>query len=446
MELAMVEAIPADVKLLVKGSLNQRMFLLARYALKSYMKLSIEAIAYALSEECREVLTSADSGVAAKSFARNRVRTLKKWRDDTMPLTSGASSTSIVNLLLTLQKDAEADPVIELPRGDPPELSITQFAQDFLRLGRATSPASSRKIRFPWPRGQLPRLIKSMLEKVEDKLLDRHENAEDTLTPLIESAVQSLGIAFIPGRVTARTSTLDPYAWTVLSKRSAARPGELTLSKDQKRMRLVSDGANKAGLSQPQAKWSIADVGAFHASKLAYTKDVLPEEFVASASVLLKKPTIPEEMKHFANTFDLRKPLHRFALLAGIVMHTIHPDLSFLSGTWLNVPENQDDNEVWLKNQPWVDASMAQSNRSEVNKGKGTNNPADYVLYGAILFLLLYDESSPLDFNSSTPLGPVNQKFSKRLKSLDVLRACPNELFLSGKKLQDLNAGPYGPR
>jgi hypothetical protein len=33
-------------------------------------------------------------------------------------------------------------------------------------------------------------------------------------------------------------------------------------------------------------------------------------------------------------------------LLAGIVMHTIHLNLSFLSGTWLNVPENQDNNEV----------------------------------------------------------------------------------------------------
>jgi hypothetical protein len=88
---------------------------------------------------------------------------------------------------------------------------------------------------------------------------------------------------------------------------------------------------------------------------------------------------------------------------------------------------------------------MAQSNRSKINKGKGINNPADYVLYSIILFLLLYDKSLLLDFNLSTLLGPVNQKFSKCLKSLDVLRAYPNKLFLSGKKLQDLNASLYGP-
>jgi hypothetical protein len=117
------------------------------------------------------------------------MHTLKKWRDDTMPLTSGTSSISIVNLLLMLQKDAETDPVIELPCGDLPELLIMQFAQDFLLC-------------FLWPHGQLLRLIKSMLGKVKDKLLDKCKNTEDTLTPLIVSAIQSLGITFIPGHMT----------------------------------------------------------------------------------------------------------------------------------------------------------------------------------------------------------------------------------------------------
>ncbi|KAG1726755.1 hypothetical protein EDB19DRAFT_1833326 [Suillus lakei] len=287
-----------------------------------------------------------------------------------------------------------------LPNPTKEKLSIHDFAKLIVDMSRTTSPIP---VAAPLlSTGSAPMVFQVAVWYMS-KFVPRHSN---------EAANMFLQNAFI---IAANHLHINNIPWHHLSAGRGRRHLSQLLSGKHLAPQTINSAAEasqRAQASDSRAAWSACSVS-LQSLPDFLSRTVPPEEFSMDNIGLDKsepKDSIVRKTYQWAFAeFDMAKPLHQLALLVGIYVSKLIPDL-------FHHPDDRPDHESYstmfaftraVREMPWV----ANSGR------KGCKTAAQFVAMVPVYILAIFDRSSPLqghfDWAKSFPT-PWNKKHSNK--------------------------------
>ncbi|KAH9913183.1 uncharacterized protein B0H18DRAFT_1126502 [Fomitopsis serialis] len=353
-----------------------------------------------------------------------RQKFLDRWMSASRPLSFTPGDT-MAALLMAITEDASTIG-LGLPNPTHQQLSLREFVQHLYRMGRPTNPDT---LQSPLANGGS---AASVLRVAVNAMIAHapRDMREETISPTIKrmrsealekwvcrafaNAVQELQIHFVPAKSASTQGRPGRWAcafsWETLGKADAQsdllreQAIDAALTPVQINNRNALEASRRAANDHVHVKWSasatpLQDLGE------AMRREKLPEEFELPPNVL-QLPGEPSA-KYVRDTYTwVRRnfahdnPVHKLALLCGIVISKVLPKVFYDEGAADAVLTGMTSSETIkiIRNLPWIakDGETDNGRGVETSYRRGASDPGPYLVGFVTAMIAFLEPESPL--------------------------------------------------
>jgi hypothetical protein len=359
---------------------------IALVALQAYIADVKALVAAAVNKECAD--EEGDFGIANSSNSKSRLTSLRKWLSCSHPLSY--QDRAFEHLLRCIVPNPE-DHSDGLPNLSKEQLTIRDFS---LRIISMTQPNKPSVVTAPLISSAPSTTVFRIAVTYMLKYAPQHSSraAESFMQDAFSGAANHLHINHVPWHVAntgargRRSRTPVHTSWVNLGKAS----GSQTMSQAKARQpNGAAEASKKAQASDARAPWAVQSI-TLQSLPQFISRDSLPDEFCLENIDIEKgekEPLIRQIYEWVFTNFNSRKPIHKIALLAGIYISKILPDI-FTDGAYN--PELGDGGYAItqaLRALPW------NPNRST---RKGCRSENQFIAMVPAYIIAVYEPESPL--------------------------------------------------
>ncbi|KAG2029044.1 hypothetical protein BDR03DRAFT_1018980 [Suillus americanus] len=363
--------------------------IIAVVALQVYIADVKTLVAGAVTTACNAM--EAEDAIDGELHASQRRRGLRKWLATAHPL--GYVDKAYEHLVsCVLPKSTSHHEGLPNPTKD--KLSIQDFARLICEMSRGTDPiAIAAPLIFNGGSTPVFRVALTYMRKYAPQ--DSTQSSERFLQEAFIIAANHLHINNIPWHGAAglrgrrrRKPVFD--SWVNLGK---AIDSQAIERHHTQLSNAAADASRRAQVADTRAAWSV-ELITLQSLADYILRSRLPDEFAIESIELARGPTASSEPSVsmiyewvFAN-FDINKPLHQIALIAGIYVSRILPDLFFADS---DKPQGNVTNPVML-----TKAIRALPWKPHRRGRKGCKLPSQFIAMVPAYIIAVYAPTSPL--------------------------------------------------
>lgn len=383
------------------------------------------------SEDAQEIMD------ARCTSSQDRLLFLKKWLKTKKPLSYNEKAFEKLLRCLVPDPTNYSD---GLPHASAQKLSVNEFALRICRMSRIKEPVA---IAAPLISNASSTSVFriAFVHMLKYAPVDSPSAAEVFIQQAIMTAVQHLEIHHVPWSpppavVRGRPARKPVYdSWLSLGLKSAT-PANAERIMDPADM--AAEASRKAQASDSRAPWAVESI-TLQSLPEYMQRDSLPDEFCMESIECGRDPIVQDIYAWVFNNFDARKPIHFLALLAGIYISQMLPDVFWDEK---DRPANSKLFSVTsatrcVRNMPW---------RAKEGSRKGFTSGTRFIAMMPAYIVAVYEPNSPLrqyfsrkrSFpsawnakNSAKGIGPLN------MVRMGLAKTSSSRIFKGGVPLTD---------